>query len=81
VKAVGYTLDALIAEVGAHDLVRDVTFPRLLLYRRKRLAAGCSNRTCNADAGTLRACLNWAVASGPVPRAPFWKFLVVTGFR
>jgi integrase len=152
-KAVTYTLDAVMAEVGEHARVRDVTVPRMLLYRTKRLAARCSNRTCNADAGAVRACLNWArsaghiaanpiehlrplpetedtkvkrrralsdeeigrlldaaiaddaerasrfaaertIASGvlgrayakrdrmvPVPQAPFWKFLVVTGLR
>ena len=64
VKAVTYTLDMIQAELGAHARVRDVTVPRLLLYRRKRLAAGCSNRTCNADTGALRACFNWARDSG-----------------
>jgi integrase len=153
VKAVGYTLDALMAELGPHARVRDASVPRLLLYRRKRLAAGISNRTANADAGTLSTCLRWALASGyiainplenlrplpetedtqvkkrralsddeigrlltaaieddaerasrfaaertiasgvlgrkfaerermvPIPQAPFWKFLVVTGLR
>jgi integrase len=64
VKSVTYTLEALMVELGAHARVRDVSVPRMLLYRRKRLAAGVSNRTANADAGTLRACLTWAVASG-----------------
>src|SRR5262249_41597740 len=59
VKAVTYTLDMILEDFGAIR-VRDVTVPRMLLYRRKRLAAGCSNRTCNADAGTVRACFNWA---------------------
>ena len=55
-KAVGYTLDAIMEEFGAARV--DVTVPRMLLYRRKRQAAGASNRTCNADAGSVRACFN-----------------------
>lgn len=153
VKAVAYTLDRLLTELGKNARVRDANAPRLLLYRTKRLAAGCANRTCNADIASLRACLNWARASGfisvnplqhvrplpetedtqvkrrralsddeitsllraasdedrerasrfaavrtitlgvlgreyaarkrmvPIPQAPFWKFLVVTGLR
>jgi integrase len=70
VAAVGYTLEALLAELGEGARVRDATVPRLLLYRTKRLAAGCSNRTCNADTGTLRACLNWARSSGYIATNP-----------
>ena len=70
VEAVGYTLDAILAELGDGARVRDATVPRLLLYRTKRRSAGCSNRTCNADAGALRACLNWARSSGYIATNP-----------
>jgi integrase len=153
VDAVSYTLDKFVAEIGDGARVKDATVSRILLYRTKRLAAGASNRTCNADTGTIRACMNWAQSSGyigtnpiahlrplpqtedtqvkrrraltedeidrllnaataedadradrfaatrtiasgvlggayekrprlkPIPQAPFWKFLVVTGLR
>jgi integrase len=70
VKAVTYTLDAIMAELGEHARVRDVTVPRMLLYRTKRLAARCSNRTCNADASAVRACLNWARSAGHIAMNP-----------
>ena len=70
VKAVGYTLEAILAELGDGARVRDANVPRILVYRTKRMAAGCSNRTCNADTGTLRACLNWARSSGYVATNP-----------
>jgi integrase len=70
VKAVGYTLDAILAELSDGARIRDVSVPRILLYRTKRLAAGVSNRTCNSDSGILRACLNWARSSGYVATNP-----------
>jgi integrase len=70
VSAVRYTLDALLADLGDGARVRDANVPRILLYRTKRLAAGSSNRTCNADTGALRACLNWARSSGYIALNP-----------
>lgn len=69
-KAVGYTLDALLAALGEGARIRDLTVPRLLLHRTKRLAAGVSNRTANADCNALRAALRWALASGHIAVNP-----------
>jgi hypothetical protein len=44
VKAVGYTLAAVLAEIGEGARVREANVPRLLLYRTKRLAAGSDAR-------------------------------------
>ncbi len=70
VRAVRLHLDALMADLGAGTRVRDVTVPRMLLRRQKRLAEELSHRSINAEAGALRTALRWCVSAGRIPVNP-----------
>jgi integrase len=62
-------LERLCAEMpGAR--VRDVTPDRVMEWRRKRLAAGLSNRTVNVETGSAKTCLTWAVRARLVSANP-----------
>lgn len=70
VRAVRLHLDAVMNDLGPGTRVRDVTVPRMLLRRQKRLAEGLSHRTVNAEAGALRTALRWCVSAGRIPVNP-----------
>jgi integrase len=48
----------------------DLRVERVLEFRRKRLADGASNRTCNLDIGSLRTALRWAISCGLIHVTP-----------
>jgi integrase len=59
-----------MAELGPSTRVREVTVPRMLLRRQKRLADGLSHSTVNAEARAMRTCLRWCVSAGRIPVNP-----------